>query len=223
MSYIDTFKHELLGFLNGLPIYHPLETVIAGKWGDYDFSCSPENLILGGGVGEHPGLVIHRLDIVVAKYLLHDLEQTNKYYSNDSSEYSSLVQSLENFLIDIAYPEKDTNTLEFCRWSMQEISHFVHLAKSPLNCAPFGKDYGSVEEWIELSIGEFVYFSLRDLNPRHTEIEAVLSDKWDVGYCMKNVTCPPPNYIKTKKQSLSDTAFKLTGFFRWDYKYPPEE
>ena len=75
MSYIDTIKHELVGYINGFPIYHPLETVIDGEWGGYDFSCSPQKWIIGGGAGEHPALVIHNLGSLVALYILLCIEK----------------------------------------------------------------------------------------------------------------------------------------------------
>lgn len=34
MSYIDTIKHEFLGYFNGLPIYHPLENRQGNPWDD---------------------------------------------------------------------------------------------------------------------------------------------------------------------------------------------
>lgn len=82
MSYIDTIKHELVGYINGLPIYHPLETVTDGKWGDYDFSCSPENLVIGGGAGEHPALVIHNLGSLAALYILLCIERHTEHFAD---------------------------------------------------------------------------------------------------------------------------------------------
>jgi hypothetical protein len=47
MSYIDSFRHEFIGFFAGLPVYHPLEVVVDTA----NFSCTPQNLIMGGGSG----------------------------------------------------------------------------------------------------------------------------------------------------------------------------
>ena len=57
MSYIDTFDHEFIGFIAGLPIYLPLETVTASDIPS-EFGCSPQNLIIGGGDGEHPAIIV---------------------------------------------------------------------------------------------------------------------------------------------------------------------
>ena len=48
MSYIDSFDHEYIGSLGYLQIYRPLQEIKGDKWGEYDFSAKPNNLILGG-------------------------------------------------------------------------------------------------------------------------------------------------------------------------------
>ncbi|AJZ90616.1 hypothetical protein VW41_17065 [Klebsiella michiganensis] len=217
MSYIDSIKHELVGFFNGLPVYHPLETVEGESWGSYYFSCSPANLIIGGGAGEHPALVLHNLESLVAAYLLHAIEQDEVHFAE---RYSPPPDHTRETLFDIFLCEKPA--LEFCGWSMKQIHDFVELAKSPLHASPLKADQ-SPEEWIKISIGEFIYFSLSELNPLAKEM-ATLEGIEQPGYWLRNVTCPPPNYVKSKKESLaSDDAFKLCGYFRWDYVYPPEE
>lgn len=52
MSHIDSFKHEIVGLFGGLLVYHPLEDIQG------DFVCTPKCLLIGGGSGEHPALVI---------------------------------------------------------------------------------------------------------------------------------------------------------------------
>ena len=47
MSYIDSFDHEYIGHLGYLPLYHSLVEVEGDKRGSYDFSASPQNLVLG--------------------------------------------------------------------------------------------------------------------------------------------------------------------------------
>lgn len=217
MSYIDSIKHELVGYINGLPIYHPLETIKDGAWGEYDFSCSPENLVIGGGSGEHPALVVHHLGSLVARYLLLCIEKNVEHFSD---RIPTPPEETVDRLSDIAFDTGET--LEFCNWSMTHIRDFVDLAKSPLHQTPLHETQDP-EEWIKESIGEFVYFSLPELNPFHAEMIRLpgINDGF-LGYWMKNVTCPPPNYIKSKKESIRGDGFKEHGFFRWDYNYPPE-
>ena len=223
MSYIDTIEHELVGYFNGLPIYHPLETIATEKWGAYDFSCSPVNLVIGGGAGEHPGLVIHNLEYLVVGFLLSafdkiiTIKEENRYYCDFESPSEELIESLNGMLY-----QTDGKFLEFCSWSMKNIKDFVELAKSPLHSTPLLEENNS-EEWIKDSIGEFVYYSLPELNPLHDEILNLLDTKYSVGYWMRNVTCPPPNHVKSKKESLQLDSFKRHGFFRWNYSMPSEK
>ncbi|MCO7263403.1 hypothetical protein [Dickeya zeae] len=217
MSYIDTIKHELVGFLNGLPIYHPLEEVADSPWGEDDFSCTPDNLIIGGGAGEHPALVIHELGALVASYLLLCLQKHNEFFPEQPDPLP--IVSVDRLYEMAGRPR----ALEFCGWSMNHVREFVDLAHSPLHPNPLS-EMGSAEEWIEHSIGEFVYYSLPELNPFDTAMALLPGmEAWFPGYWMCNVTCPPPNYVKTRKQSLLSGSFQDHGFFRWDYRYPPEE
>lgn len=218
MSYIDTFSHELIGYLNRLPIYHPLENVHNDAWGGCDFSCDTSNLVMGGGACEHPGLVIHHLEALVAKYILYDDEQKTKLFADRG--YESLFAQERDRLIDIAISQ--TNTLEFCEWSMRQIHNFVKSAESAVHCTPLAPDQ-SVEEWIELSIGELVHFSLPELNPLKAEMDSIVHAQWPVGYWMQNVTCPPPNYTSSKRTAILSTGANSNGWFRWDYQYPPAE
>lgn len=216
MSYIDTIQHELVGYLNGLPIYHPLETVSGDSWGGANFSCSPANLIVGGGSGEHPALVIHHPESLVAAYFLHDIAQKELHFSD---RYTPPPTHSLDRLYDIAYG--DAPLLEFCGWSMRHTTHFVEAAQSSVHYSPLKKEQAA-EEWIILSLGEFIHFSLSELNQLKDEIEN-LEGTEDPGYWLCNVTCPPPGYIKSKKMSLTGNAFRQHGFFRWDYVYPPGE
>jgi hypothetical protein len=217
MSYIDTIKHELVGYINGLPIYHPLETTRETDWGGFDFSCSPENLVIGGGAGEHPAIVVHELGSIVASFLMLCIEKSTEH---SHGRYSEPPKSTIDRIQDILFAKE--NNFEFCGWSMLDFSNFVEYAKSPLHATPL-QEKQLPETWLKDSLGEFIFYSLPELNPFQKEIENLPGIyNWHPGYWMSNVTCPPPNYIKSKKKSLSGTSFKESGFFRWDYKYPPE-
>ncbi len=224
MSYIDTIEHELVGYFNGLPIYHPLETIDTEKWGAADFSCSPKNLVIGGGAGEHPGLVIHNLEYLVVGFLLEafakitEIKENKQYHCVFDPPREETIESLHDILL-----RRENECLEFCSWSMNNFKEFIELAKSPLHSTPL-LDNKDAEEWIEDSIGEFVFYSIPELNPLHEEI-LNLPDMKDlkIGYWMSNVTCPPPNYIKSKRESLQSTHFQRHGFFRWDFNFPPKE
>lgn len=184
MSYIDSFDHEYIGSIGYLPIYHPLEEVKGEKWGAYDFNASPNNLVLGGGSGEHPGLVIHNLASVVTKYL---------YFNLTDEEENQLTKDEEEYILDLYY----VNTyeiLEFCSWSIRQYSDFLKMASSELLSAPI-EDDEDVEDWIIRSIGELVFFSLPDLNPEHEKLSKIFS-KFTINATMQNVVCVPPGYPK---------------------------
>ena len=68
VSHIDSFKHELIGLFGGLPVYRPLQLI------DGDFQCDVNQLVLGGGSGEHPALVVKNLLAAVACYLDEELD-----------------------------------------------------------------------------------------------------------------------------------------------------
>ncbi|KWU17912.1 hypothetical protein [Burkholderia cenocepacia] len=152
MSYIDTISHDIVGYLAGLPLYHPRWTV-AGERNVADFGCSPENLVLGGGSGEHPALVFHRLD-----WLAH-------YYLGELVDEDGFSFVPENVL-DTAPGGADIyrECLEFCGWSIADMVSFAKRCESiTLPCPYRADEHGSVEMWLALTIGELVWRSLPHL------------------------------------------------------------
>lgn len=184
MSYIDSFDHEYIGQLGYLPIYHPLETLERVKWGDYDFGADPTNLVLGGGSGEHPGLVLHHLESFVAKFLLDRItEDDEKLMSEEDRSY----------VVDLAFVNY-SELLEFCDWRISEIANFYEMAKSSAMANPLDEgDDEMMEEWLVKSIGEFVYYCLPDLNPQHERLSQIFED-CEIHPIMRNVTMNPPGY-----------------------------
>ena len=69
MSYIDTFDNEFVGYFGGIPVYHPLEVVPASPDDPAQFACGPDNLVIGGGSGEWPGLVVKDAGETVACFV----------------------------------------------------------------------------------------------------------------------------------------------------------
>lgn len=184
MSYIDSFDHEYIGQLGYLPIYHPLETLDRVKWGNYDFGADPTNLVLGGGSGEHPGLVLHHLESFVAKFLLDRItEDDEKLMSKDDKA----------FVIDLAFVNY-SELLEFCDWRISEIARFYEMAKSPAMGRPLDVEEDEMmEEWLVKSIGELVYYALPELNPQHKRLSKIFED-CEIHPVMRNVLIPPPGY-----------------------------
>lgn len=74
MSYIDMFKHEQLTEIIGLPLYRAQEDIE----GD-EFNAKQGQLILGGGGGEHPAIVIKHIDSMVARYIWTSTDTEHSY------------------------------------------------------------------------------------------------------------------------------------------------
>ncbi|MBQ4810367.1 hypothetical protein J8M20_03430 [Pseudoalteromonas luteoviolacea] len=202
MSYIDSIDHEYIGKIGYLPIYHPLEEVKGEKWGAYDFGASPKNLVLGGGSGEHPGLVIHNLPSVVAKYL---------YFNLTEEEEGLLTQEEEEYITDLYYTDEE-EILEFCGWTVRQHSDLFKMASSELMAESVGDDE-DVEDWIIRSIGELVFFSLPDLNPEHEKLVKIFS-KFTINATMSNVVCIPPGYPTIGGRKIENSQIKW-GIHRW--------
>ena len=160
MSYIDCFDHEYIGSLGYLPIYRPLQVIEGDGWGSYDFSASPKNLVLGGGSGEHPGLVIHKLESLVANFLYLQI--------NDEKEAKISKENID-YITNICY---ENDVLEFCGWSIRQYVSLTEMAKSTAFTIPL-KEGEEVEDWLCKSIGELIYFSLHELNPEHEKLSSI--------------------------------------------------
>ncbi|MEO1621871.1 MAG: hypothetical protein AAFU53_12680, partial [Cyanobacteria bacterium J06632_3] len=120
MSYIDTIDNEYVAHLAGYPIYHPLDSISDRPYGHFDFGCSPSNLVLGGGSGEHPGLVIHRLDALALHFV-------------DASINGLTPEEDDNKMCDW-FPIDDylflgwENHFEFAGWSVAQFQDFYQCS-----------------------------------------------------------------------------------------------
>lgn len=200
MSHIDSYDHEYIGSLGYMPIYHPLQIIKADKWGGYDFSATPDNLVLGGGSGEHPGLVVHKLESLVAKFL----------YDQISEEEEDCI-SVENmdYIQELCFAD---NIFEFCGWSILQYANFKEMAEANIFNTPLGKGE-EVEEWLTMSLGELVFYSLSSLNPEHNKLKSIF-DRFEIQDRMQNVACVPPGYPKRGGRRVENGKVKW-GLHRW--------
>lgn len=158
MSYIDTILHEQVGHLAGYPLYHPLDTRVAAR-GDYDFGCSPQNIVLGGGSGEHPGMVVHHLQAVAEHYLMYRLEATNQLADRD---LRAALESLDDSLVDRMTPLH--TCLETCGWQIEQFAELVLSCQAAALPTPYSPvEHTSVEHWLVYSLGEWLWFERPDL------------------------------------------------------------
>ncbi|MHA7101279.1 hypothetical protein [Roseivirga pacifica] len=192
MSHIDSYDHEYIGHLGYLPIYHPLQEIEKVKWGDYDFGADPTNLVLGGGSGEHPGLVLHKLECFAAKFLLEAITEKQE---------ASLSDEDREYLADLALPNY-TEVFEFCEWRVDEFSSLHEMAKTGVTGEPLKEDQ-RVEEWLLLSIGELIHYSLPELNPEKERLDQIFG-QFDFYPFMENVSIPPPGYPKLRGRLVKE-------------------
>lgn len=158
MSTIDTFDHSYVGFFNHVPLYHPLEK------GDMDyFEVNSQNLVIGGGSGEHPSMMVENLNACLGCFLESFLDFESSKDKKD--EFLTFLDSLDGSIG--LYNVMDN--LQMGGWDMATIGHFhvtldEHFKK--INAIPKTHDssrYSSDEEKIQIMLGEFLYFSGRSL------------------------------------------------------------
>lgn len=99
MSYIDTLAHRRVGTLAGYPLYHVIVDHRSGRErGSPEFSANARNLVLGGGSGEHPALVIHHLDQICRLYLLYAIDMHAERRFSRSPQMQDFEYELVNGL-----------------------------------------------------------------------------------------------------------------------------
>jgi hypothetical protein len=111
MSHIDTINHSVVGTFAGISVYHTLQD-IDGK--DYDFSATPKNLVIGGGSGEHPGMVIQDLDFCVWEFLtaLTELQGKEIEKAGTHSKYESHFNAMRDMAKDSLAKVKAAKTVD---------------------------------------------------------------------------------------------------------------
>lgn len=201
MSHIDGFDHEYIGNLGRLPLYHPLQIIDGGGWGCHDFSATPHNLLIGGGSGEHPALVIHHLPSLVTRFLTSQLTK---------AEEATLNETEKAYIDHLLFTD---NRLEFCGWEVSDYAHLQRMAENSLFMHPLTEEI-TAEEWVELSIGELVYYSMPDLNPEHQTLQALFR-RFDIRPTMGNITLVPPGYPPVGGRVTGNGRIKW-GHHRWD-------
>ena len=178
MSYIDGYKHQQVGLFGNIPVYRPLEDINPSdnlRWNG-DFGCTIEQLVIGGGSGEHPGLVICSPAAAVAEFAF-----TCEDFTEDEALYRKL------------YPLLDAEQFLFAGWGVTDYHGFYEHCVSPTLPNPFDP-YGdlSFETWLLAGIGEFIYYAMPDLTPVTVAAIAPLqTEKHHIRF--NNIPLIPPN------------------------------
>lgn len=172
MSHIDSFKHELVGLLGYLPVYHPLE-IIEG-----DFCCGPDQLVLGGGSGEHPALVIENPTSAVAYFLDEVLNREKELES-----WRPIIRPYLNNSLD--------ELLTFHDWEIERYSEFHNMSKS--SALPNPSNGEDTALWLILGIGEFVFFAMPSIAEELMhQLDSPYRHIQHMQY--NNILVVPPNY-----------------------------
>lgn len=151
MSYIDSYQHEIIGLFGGIPVYHPLEDIPEpkGPLVGEDFGCSRGQLVLGGGTGEHPAMVLRNPAGAVADFVL----------SSGDFEVPSDVKTRLSKAINV------DACLYFAGWSVEDYHDFFQICTNATLPNPFdpdGDDMG-LEVWLHRGFGEFIYYAMPQL------------------------------------------------------------
>jgi hypothetical protein len=178
MSFIDVFGHEYVASFARLPVYHPLQRITG------EFEAGPDTLLLGGGSGEHPALIVRHLDHVAGYYVAEMLERVDAEHLADQSEI------LDN-------PVSPFECLEFTHWGVADYAVFFEACKSAaMPHEPFNpKEHGGFESWLVKQFGALIFRSMPDLAPALTaDMKAAaerVADTWEAG---SNFVCAPPGF-----------------------------
>ncbi|PEN12938.1 hypothetical protein CRI94_13120 [Longibacter salinarum] len=154
MSHIDSFEHEFVGYLAGLPVYHPLEEIRG------DFVCDARHIVIGGGSGEHPALVLGSPRQAVAHFLYDALSSTAESSAPQArlplkAVVDEWLPTVESFIH--SPPEE---LLRFYDWTEENKSHFREQFDDGVPNPYWGDRFWG---WLVLGLGEFVFFAMPEL------------------------------------------------------------
>jgi hypothetical protein len=196
MSFSDTFDNEFVGYLGGIPVYHPLEVVPALPDDDpLEFACGPEHLLIGGGSGEHPGIVVKAPGETVICFVRAWLGQTPFLSPEERQALRPAVEAWPDAPDRRRHPRSYwRQVFEFAGWRAADYVAFSTRCASRAFHRPFdpGQD-GSLEQWLAASVGEFILLALPEL------AEDAVRRLGDLrrhvrGDLYKNILLLPPGY-----------------------------
>ena len=156
MSYIDTRDHSYVGKFLGLPLYHPLQEYPT----DDEFYANVSNLVLGGGSGEHPALVIKNPAACVLAYVEFSAQLLGINYE-EKNWFKSWEKVFDN---DKTYNIYDNLCYE--NWSMEQVTRLTESIEAAIQCY---RGDGKImlglepETKFHIMLGEFIFFSAQKL------------------------------------------------------------
>jgi len=219
MSYIDTIDHEFLGFFAGLPLYRPLATISDAQPNSKEFNCTPANLILGGGSGEHPAIVLRQPASAVAAFVM---DWTNKFPDtlplHFPCEKGEWPVEWDDFLVENA-AVRGADLFSYADWETPDHHRFYELCQSPVMHSPYAPGEQRFERWLSANLGELIFFCLPELVPdidKHLpRARQLISHAFYV-----NILTPPPGLRVTLGRTSSENSIDY-GHHRWWPMPPP--
>jgi hypothetical protein len=156
VSHIDSFRHEIVGYFGWIAVYHPLEPI------NGDFACTPEQLVLGGGSGEHPALVFESPTACVARFLHDRLTR-----ALDAPPRHDPLHPVAEVWMEAVAPHADASPnalLTYYEWERH--THEAFREKATREGLPHSlRPDEDLEDWLIRGIGAFVFFAMPGLAP----------------------------------------------------------
>lgn len=140
----------IVGNFIGLPVYLPLEDI------DGDFKCTTKQLLIGGGSGEHPALVVKNPLAATAMFLDEEIDNLNL-----NKEQIKAWKSIYSQYLSWNYQE----IVQFYEWDIETYHNFYERCTNNLlpNSYPIYDNSKSIEDWLILGFGEFFFFGMPNL------------------------------------------------------------
>ncbi|XBQ17166.1 MAG: hypothetical protein ABL308_04630 [Oceanicaulis sp.] len=151
MSHIDSYDHVLVGYFGPLPVYRPLEDIAFPPEGERseDFGCRTDQIVIGGGSGEHPGLVLERPGAAMAAFALE----------SDSFAFPTV----ERIALDAHVGAAPVH--QRYGWTKDRERSFARLCRSDAMVNAHWPGAGDLDRWLTLGFGEFCYAAMPELDP----------------------------------------------------------
>ena len=190
MSYIDSFDHVLVGYFAGLPVFRPLVDIEYPEDGtdDEDFGCTRHQIVIGGGSGEHPGLVLERPGAAMAAFALKA-----NIFEIPEPDRADLLSYITEAPIHQRYG-----------WRPHQTEQFESLCRSPALYRPHEPDHEALSDWLTLGFGEFAYLAMPDLDAEMSKRLRAFQRKSPLHIEYNNILIPPPGF---PAYARSGTAF----------------
>jgi hypothetical protein len=186
MSYIDTLNSECLGYFGDRAIYRSLE-YIPGERTNFDFGCSVDDIIVGGGSGELPAIIFSNSDYCVSHFLLGWLHEQFRgkgevVVEENLMSFGLNTDELRDEIIVLA-ETKMAESIAFAGWNALDYYEAVRDYSSGRLKKPYEPEVCSFEIWLAQNVGEFVFFKhsqlLKTSKNLHTALHEVVTPFFD--------------------------------------------